>query len=67
MGSDLYERVRYLPSAIERTHRKLTRLIQEAETLGLKDLADESWDDVIREAQLRARLDGGSVGFGDGK
>lgn len=38
----LYQRVRYLPRAIEHTKAKLARLAAEAEQLGLKDLADKA-------------------------
>jgi hypothetical protein len=65
--SDLYQRVRYLPAAIDRTRKKLRKLVSEAERLGLTDLANETWDDLIHEAQAAAKLNGGSIGFGDGK
>jgi hypothetical protein len=64
--SDLYQRVRYLPDAIARTHRKLNKLLCEAERLGLQDMANEAWDDIIHEAQSRVMASCGSIGFGDG-
>lgn len=64
---DLYQRVRYLPDAIERTTKKLGKLCAEARRLGLEELANDAWDRAIIEAQAGAKARRGSIGFGDGR
>ena len=47
----LENRVRYLPTAIENTRRKLAALEDEARQLGMRDLASLAWEREIKLAR----------------
>lgn len=59
--------VRALPGQVEKAREKYIRLLKKANSLGMTDLLNDSWDRAILEAQAGADAQGGSIGFQDGR
>ena len=62
MPADPYNRVRYFPTAVERTRAKLRRLEQEARDMKAHDLlrqlsaVNEAWEREVEIAKLDATM-----------
>lgn len=69
----LEHRIRYLPTALERTRAKLRQLEAEAASYGMRELlenpahANRAWDRAILTAQGEAEAHGGSIGFAEAR